>query len=172
MNELPSTEYEERTPSGMNLDELIWFELKSKNIAIARYDSIIWKIRSGYLVILYGTLSLLLGTGDNTGLELDIANIMLIWGFSFFIFIVDCSFRYRQLKVVSALNKLMGKAIDRIGEESDDEIKDLLLIAGEKARTSSRFHNSQFNFVKKTLFPSLVIYFGTPVLGTLYVWLF
>lgn len=128
---------EDRAYAIMKLNELIWFELRGKNVALARYDSIIWKIRSGYLVVLYGALSLLLGKGDNSVPVLDSAMVMLIWGFSAFVFIVDCIFRIRQLRVVIALNDLMKKAIARTEETADGDIKRLLLVAGESAKFSS-----------------------------------
>jgi hypothetical protein len=61
-NEQPST-------AKLTRDELILFELRGKNIAIGRYDTILWRIRSGYLIVVYGSLLLFSGKeGSLTGI--------------------------------------------------------------------------------------------------------
>jgi len=66
-------------------EELIHFELQGKFQAVARYDSMLWKIRSGYAVVLYGALVIVGGTEFNISSILGnsrflIAAILLIWG--------------------------------------------------------------------------------------------
>ena len=53
----------------LSLDSLIKDELDGKASAIARYDDIIWKIRTGYAVILYGAVGIVAG----------LANQLLTW---------------------------------------------------------------------------------------------
>jgi hypothetical protein len=43
-------------------DPLVRAELEGKVRAVGDHDVILWKIRAGYLAILYGSLGLLLGT--------------------------------------------------------------------------------------------------------------
>ena len=169
MSEFPTTEHDAQAHATVKLNDLIWFELKGKNVALARYDSIIWKIRSGYLVILYGALSLLLSRGGDPHLPLESAMVLLIWGFSAFVFLVDCTFRIRQLHVVIALNELMKWAIARTGEAADRKIQDLLLVAGESTVSSLDAATRPLTILKRALFPSALIYVGTPLLSTLYL---
>jgi hypothetical protein len=68
-------------------DELIRAELKGEFLAVERYDSILWKIRSGYVVALYGGLAVLGGNGlkgsaSCNNIRFLVAMISLIWGFS------------------------------------------------------------------------------------------
>lgn len=52
----------------LTLENLIAAALETKLGAIGGYDAIIWKIRAGYVAILYGALTLLLGVGGASGL--------------------------------------------------------------------------------------------------------
>lgn len=53
----------------LSRDKLIQSGLDVKMNAIDRYDEIIWKIRSGYIVILYVALTLLMGSQGLTQLR-------------------------------------------------------------------------------------------------------
>jgi hypothetical protein len=121
-------------------DELILAELRGKHEAIGRYDTILWRVRSGYVVVLYG--SLLLFTGKEGGLAPLFERPDLIWTalvtvfvLSFILTWMDMGFRLRQLKVVSAYNRLsdIAFALAAGRETQDDELRSLLHIAGESA---------------------------------------
>jgi hypothetical protein len=84
-----STDYELGGPPKLTSDELIRAELRGKFLAIERYDSMLWKIRSGYVVVLYGALTIL-GVGGTSGLiampsadrnRMLFAAVLLVWGF-------------------------------------------------------------------------------------------
>src|SRR4030095_595911 len=75
-------------------------EMEDKLKAIAGYDDILWKIRAGYLAVVYGALGLLVGTKDSAVIAdavnspslwspLIIALVLLIFGFSAAAFFVD-----------------------------------------------------------------------------------
>jgi hypothetical protein len=54
-------DYESKATPKLSYDELIRLELRGKLLAVERYDSMLWKIRSGYIAILYGTLTIIGG---------------------------------------------------------------------------------------------------------------
>ncbi len=103
MPEAPSTNPPPTQAPQFSLDELIRSELEGKNIATGRYDEILWKIRAGYVVVLYGALGFFLsrpasvsdGTSDaSTGLDGRI--VLLIAALSCLCWLMDWSFRYRS----------------------------------------------------------------------------
>jgi hypothetical protein len=121
----------------LSLENLIGSALESKLGAISGYDAIIWKIRAGYVAILYGALTLLLGVGGASGLAVitgDLVHAMsiliLILGLSVTAFIVDFSYVRKKLKVIVARDELIDVALksDALAEES---VRMLLHIAGE-----------------------------------------
>jgi hypothetical protein len=121
-------------------DDLIMGELKGKHEAIGRYDTILWRVRSGYLAALYATLLLFAGKEgglarlfDNPGMVR--AAITTIVVLSLALALMDFGFRLRQLKVVHAYNRLSDVTLRlAAGEEvCDDEVRLLLHIAGESS---------------------------------------
>lgn len=119
-------------------DQLILAQLKGKHEAIGRYDTILWRVRSGYVVVLYG--SLLLFTGKEGGLVPLLEKPVLVWTaittafvLSSILACMDVGFRLRQLKVVAAYNRLsdLAFALAAGGEARDDETRRLLHITGE-----------------------------------------
>ena len=61
----------------LSVSELLKVELSGKKTAMGRYDEILWKIRSGYLIVLAGTLGFFVTKGKT--LELT-AEIIGRWG--------------------------------------------------------------------------------------------
>ena len=143
--------------SRVTINELLWFELNGKNAALDRYDSIIWKIRAGYAVILYGVLTLIAGKSE-TITTFNSFSIFLIWGLSLIMFIIDLSFRLRQVRVIIAINELIDITIKRTGEDCNDKIRNLLHIAGDPVRTT----NKMFIYTTK-LFESFLIFIVSPI---------
>jgi hypothetical protein len=119
----------------LTVDELVRSEIAGKIVALGRYDEIIWKIRTGYVLILYGTLGLLLGKGQKLD-RLNLQILVLICGFSVLAYFVDLTLRIRQLRVVTAVNLLTDQALMLAMGESirTDELRDLLHIAGESRK--------------------------------------
>src|SRR5687768_11445260 len=85
--------------TGLTHVELIMAELDGKLKAIAGYDEILWKIRAGYVGILYGSLGIIIGTSGLQDLQpvIDKPSLipiiptlfLLVAGFSISSYIVD-----------------------------------------------------------------------------------
>ena len=95
---------------GITYEELIKMELAAKNNAQGGYDSILWKIRSGYAILLYGSLSLIVTSVDKKIISLTPTKTLiilstLIVGFSIFIAFLDYYFLKCKIRVVDGANK-------------------------------------------------------------------
>ena len=122
-------------------EELIKMELLGKNNAQGGYDSILWKIRSGYAILLYGSLSLIVTSVDKkiitiTPDKTPVILSTLIIGFSFFIAFLDYYFLKCKIRVVDGTNKLMDMAFylssnKSLSEEQKHQLKILLHNSGE-----------------------------------------
>ena len=115
----------------LKVSDLLHLELSGKNSATGRYDDILWKIRSGYLLVLAGTLGFFVTKGTPFQLTLEII-IIILW-FSLAAWLIDINFRRRQLRVVKAYNELISSMIKNLPEEEKpNNIKEELLhISGE-----------------------------------------
>jgi hypothetical protein len=138
--------------------ELIRLEIAGKNKALGRYDRILWQIRSGYAIVLYGALGLLF----KDGLKLEALNeqiVLLVCGFSALACGMDLSFRIRQLRVVTAYNVLIDQALKlSLGEPvAAASLQKSLHLAGE-----SRMKLDRGALARAVLFISL-FYAATPI---------
>jgi hypothetical protein len=141
-----STNYEFSGPPKLTSDELIRAELRGKFLAIERYDSMLWKIRSGYVVVLYGALTILGGTSgliamtDPDRNRMLLAAVLLVCGFSLIGLVVDFFFLRAKFRVVNDTNDLWdlalrvatGKTTIEAEEAEYNTLRDLLHISGEK----------------------------------------
>jgi hypothetical protein len=120
--------------------KLVEAELEGKFKAIAGYDDILWKIRAGYLAVVYGALGLLVGTKDSAvivdAFKLPpfwaplIVALLLVFGLSIAAFFVDFGYLRKKLKVIAAKDALVRFTVER--EEIDQKhIGFLLRISGE-----------------------------------------
>lgn len=127
------TEHSQAAPTAA---ELIRLELEGKKVALGRYDTILWQVRSGFVIVLYGALGLLFKDGLSLK-DLSDQIIILVCGFSVLAYSMDLVFRIRQLRVVSAYNLLIDQALRlSCGEQVNaDSLRELLHLAGE-SRTS------------------------------------
>lgn len=150
----------------LDISELLKVELAGKNAATSRYDEILWKIRSGYLVVLAGTLGFFVSNGNLLILTREIL-IIILW-FSLVAWIIDINFRRRQLRVVRAYNDLISSALKNLpDEEGPNNIKEELFhISGESLQEADIGTDIP---IQKCLLPSIFIYFGTSIIAT---WLF
>ncbi len=139
------------------LAELIRLEIDGKKIALGRYDEILWKIRSGYIVILYGALGLALKDFSLTRTQL----LFLIVGFSFLGCIVDYTFSAQKLRVIKAINLLVDQAVSIATEKGYDVkmIQNLLHISGQLGELKVTF-NAWF----KDSWSIILLYCFTPIL--------
>jgi hypothetical protein len=171
-----STNYGSDATSKLTPDELIRLELRGKFLAIERYDSMLWKIRSGYVVVLYGALTIIGGTSGLTATSSLGSNrvlgaaILLIWGFSLSGLAVDYFFLRAKFRVVNDVNALKDLALSiatgkTIPEAEYDALRDLLHISGEKVKTvrGPQFLNA---------FVSVIwVYLSTPLLAVVVLYL-
>jgi uncharacterized membrane protein (DUF485 family) len=125
----------------LTVDELIRDQLQGKSRALGRYDAIVWKIRSGYVVVLYGLLTVL------TGKEVQLKRILggaaevpifalMAWGISLSALLIDISFILAKVRVVEARNRLSDLALDIARGKKDrtegaHEMQELLHLSGE-----------------------------------------
>jgi hypothetical protein len=161
--------------------ELVRQALDGKLQAIAGYDSILWKIRSGYLAILYASLALILGTAripDLRALALDlprsVAAVSLISGFSLAAFLVDFGYLRKKLKVIVARDALVHLALDG-DADSTEKIRFLLRISGEAGLPDGRLfsdalaeYNRQRNW--NLAWITLWLYGTTPIVALIIYW--
>jgi hypothetical protein len=163
-------DYESKATPKLSYDELIRLESRGKFLAIERYDSMLWKIRTGYIAILYGTLTIiggargLIASPDPVNNRMLIAVVLLIWGFSLCGVVVDLFFLRAKARVVNATNKLEDLALKfatgkTTVEAEYHKLRDLLHISGEATKKVSW---SQFRQVAEFV---VLIYLITPVLS-------
>lgn len=100
----------------MTHDDLIQMGLEGKDRALAEYDQILWKIRTGYAAVLYGVFTLVVSLGDNSqwGLSTERAGIValvLTTGFTISIAALDFSFLCSKYRVVQAKEELVKLAL-------------------------------------------------------------
>lgn len=120
--------------------KLVEAKLEDKSKAIAGYDDILWKIRAGYLAVVYGALGLLVGAKESE-IIVDvfklpplwaplIVALLLIFGFSIAAFFVDFGYLRKKLKVIAAKDALVRFTVER--EEINRKYLGFLLrISGE-----------------------------------------
>ena len=118
-------------------EKIVLGEIEGKNRAIHAYDGIVWKIRSGFLTLLFGGWSILLTGIVQTKDKSPVDYQPLAWGlflfslgFAFGARYVDRSYIRRKFRVILALDRLM----DEIGSCAGDYRKlpiELLRVAGD-----------------------------------------
>jgi hypothetical protein len=118
-------------------EKIVLGEIEGKNRAIHAYDEIVWKIRSGFLTLLFGGWSILLTgivqTKDKPPADyqpLAFGLFLFSLGFAFGARYIDRSYIRRKFRVIHALDRLM----DEIGSCGDDYRKlspELLRVAGD-----------------------------------------
>jgi hypothetical protein len=121
-----------RSSPALSTAELIRLELDGKNVALGRYDTILWQVRSGFVIVLYGALGLLL-KGELKPEDLTGQRVLLVCGFSVLAYAMDVVFRIRQLRVVKAYNLLVDQALRHSLREQVNaaSLSELLHVAGE-----------------------------------------
>lgn len=121
------------------LEKLILAEIQSKKLAIHAYDGIVWKIRSGFLTLVFGGWAILLhGLVGETKLDAGVFQ-PLVWalylfslGFTLGAWYVDRSYVRRKFRVIVAV----GDLIDSIHSCAEDYRRipvRLLKIAGDSS---------------------------------------
>ena len=138
--------------------ELVKRDLAGKVRATGEYDSIIWKIRSGYVFLLYGAVGLFLGKGNTPDLQ-DIANntvlsvaiFVTILGFSLSLFLIDLAYVRKKLRVVVARDELMQAFLNVAGPPTFSSLRRLLTLSGEDPTLFVRHAGSDDEELRKRL---------------------
>lgn len=156
-----------------SLDSLIKDELAGKALAIARYDEMIWKIRSGYAVLLYGAVGIVATLVSQKAIVLTsqtaLAVIVLVGGFSVFGASLDYCFMSAKLRVVNYRDRLVELAQQRVSghpgsADSDADLLECLKNSGER---KERINWNQ----RPGLSVCLLYYGGTGSICTIATWL-
>ncbi|MGH7847772.1 MAG: hypothetical protein ACREQW_21730 [Candidatus Binatia bacterium] len=97
-------------------DNLIQKGLEGKDKAIAAYDEMLWKIRTGYATVLYGVFTLVVSLGDKTKWLLSIEKaglvaLTLITGFTICAAALDFSVLRSKFRVIQAKEELVDLAL-------------------------------------------------------------
>jgi hypothetical protein len=128
-------------PSAITLDELIRGQLQGKLGSLGRYDEILWKIRAGYVAVIYGMLALLVGKESKLVELLGPEGLLhslfpISAGLSVCALLIDAAFLLAKLRVVAARDRLSDLAASRangrqLTESERSELVQLLHLSGE-----------------------------------------
>src|SRR5687767_12965511 len=95
----------------LTISELIRSQLTGKGGALDRYDSFLWRIRTGYVLVVYGSIGLFTGTqrgisfaGTAENQASLLAILFSIIGFSVCAIVLDAGFIVAKLRVVNDYN--------------------------------------------------------------------
>jgi len=135
----------------VSIDGLVKDELDGKSRAIAKYDEMLWKIRSGYAVLLYGAIGIVAGLVNQKVVTLDSrvawAAVVLIMGFSIFGALLDYLFMAAKLRVVKYRDRLTELAWSRamlkeLTEDEDQQLLECLKNSGERKEPTDWSHRA------------------------------
>lgn len=105
------------------VEKIVLGEIEGKNRAIHAYDGMVWKIRTGFLTLLFGGWAILLkGIVDSKDASPAtygtlIGGLFLFsLGFAFGAWYIDRSYVRRKFRVILALDRLMDEARDCAGD--------------------------------------------------------
>jgi len=144
----------------VSIDRLVLDELDGKAAALSGYDESLWKIRSGYAVLLYGSVGLVVGLVDKNFPDVSSSILcavgLLVLGFSVFGAFMDYSFMVSKLRVVTHRDILMSLAYDKAvsgsWSVSKEQLLDSLKNSGERKQ--------RIDWKERTGRGRLIIYYG------------
>lgn len=119
------------------LEKLVLGEIEGKNRAIHAYDSIVWKVRAGFLTLLFGGWAILLQGMVGVSGPPAAGHIALAWGllsfsfgFSLGAWFIDRNYVRRKFRVILALDRLVDE-IRKCGGDYLALPPELLKVAGD-----------------------------------------
>jgi hypothetical protein len=122
------------------VESLILSEVEGKNRAIHAYDGIVWKIRTGFLTLLFGGWAILLQGILNASVTPKGGYGPLVWGlflfsvgFTFGAWFMDRSYVRRKFRVIHTLNQLTDSIVS-CGRNYSEVNSELLHVAGDSAQ--------------------------------------
>lgn len=147
------------------LEKLVLGEISGKNNAIHIYDEVAWKIRTGFLTLIFGGWGIFLRSIADAKLppqELRAVVISLALfsvGFAYAAWYIDLSYLRRKFRVILALNQIAAALATSRGDVAAVPT-DLLKVSGDDAL--SPYDCAGFQAARKTelsvyLVPLLII---------------
>jgi hypothetical protein len=104
------------TESPSALEKLVIGEIEGKNRAIHTYDDVVWKIRTGFMTLLFGSWAILLKAVVESSASLDAQHRRLILallifsaGFAIGAAYIDRTYVRRKFRVILALDSLTAE---------------------------------------------------------------
>jgi hypothetical protein len=150
-------------------EKVVLGEIEGKNRAIHAYDDIVWKIRSGFLTLVFGGWAILLkamveseAPSTQRYFGLGVALFLFSGGFAFGALHIDRSYVQRKFRVIHALNDLM-KELAENGGDLDKLSPELLKVSGDNLDIS--FDGASYRHARKAelavyLTPLLILFVG------------
>jgi hypothetical protein len=118
-------------------EKMVLGEIEGKNSAIHTYDDIIWKIRTGYLTLVFAGWAILLksiaDSQQRTGQGFESITIAMFFfsvGLAAGGWFVDRAYSRRKARVIHALDRLMQAIADNSGDFGKVPVE-LLKVAGD-----------------------------------------
>jgi hypothetical protein len=150
------------------MEKLALNEIEGKNKAIHTYDDVVWKIRTGFLTLLFGGWSVLLkAVIDSASIQKYVPLIhgllAFSFGFAFGAAFIDRSYIRRKFRVIFALNRLMAE-VQACGGDWNKMPSGLLAVAGDN--TSAPYSCKDY---RQAMIGELMVYWVpllTLILGT------
>lgn len=118
---------------------LVKTELTGKKAAIHAYDTIIWKIRSGYLTIFFASWGVLIGSlvGDSSSDDYVFSLVIPIWILNLVVSIaaqtIDKNYNQRKCRVIADVDLLyetlidIGSRVSLVGQLVSTETEELVI---------------------------------------------
>jgi hypothetical protein len=129
--------------------EIIKKEIDGKNAAIHEYDSMLWKLRIGFLTLYFGGWGLLFTTfmkiRNDESLFIDFNTILSVLAIITLVIClggwrIDLNYSRRKYRVINTLNRLYGIIFkkDGLDNPSAHEISELMQASGTQTDKSYR----------------------------------
>jgi hypothetical protein len=132
---------------GSLIVKILFNEIEGKNKAVHAYDGIIWKIRTGFLTLLFAGLGILLTGFIKEGADFEKAKpfvyimFMVATGIAIPGAIIDLNYVRRKFRVISDLNELFLKGLclnEPIDENTKRELCKCMRVSGDSGDKSYR----------------------------------
>jgi mannose-6-phosphate isomerase-like protein (cupin superfamily) len=158
-----SAQLSKGVPNMTMLKDVVLGEIAGKNTAIHAYDGIIWKVRTGFLTLVFAGWAILLqsmaggtvtkGNADVLVISMFLVSLTMTFGGWF----IDRNYVQRKFRVILALNELMEEVHEFHSELGGISV-DLLKVAGDDAKR--KFDCSGY---RQALYTGMVVFFAPPI---------
>ncbi|MFT3947199.1 MAG: hypothetical protein QM763_09520 [Agriterribacter sp.] len=155
-------------PEETFIEKITINEIAGKYAAIHAYDGMIWKVRSGFLTLVFAGWSLIIKTAIDNKLNLEdiLQYVFILSGFSLALamggYKVDINYVKRKFRVINGVNELIEIAYStNINIQSEQkELVELLKILGDVHNNKyiSRAYTNEINVSRLIyIIPSLLV---------------